>query len=524
MNAGPEWDPDEGHPRRKLILAVACLGLVLVVLSVSSLNIAIPTIIDDLQPTSSQLLWIIDSYALVFAGMLLLAGAIGDRYGRKGAFLSGLVVFGIGAILSSFATGPEMLILTRGVMGLGAAFVMPATLSIITSVFPPTERPKAIATWAGFAGAGGAIGPLLSGFVLQAWPGNWEAVFLINVPFVLATMVLVAALIPTSRDSRETRLDWLGAAISVVALGALLFGIIQGPESGWASAVVVGSFALCVVAVVAFLAWELHVPEPMLDPRFLRIPAFTAGSGVVTAVFFGMFGMFFLLTQYLQFVQGYSALKAGAAGLPAAATMILVAPRSADLAAHFGARRVVVGGAALGAVGFVAFANLQVDSDYWLVALALVLVASAVALCTAPASSAIVTSLPLDKAGVASAVNDTTREVGGALGIAVLGTIVTSVYVSEAESDIAAMPTPPPPFDEGFEQASEVALEGIGPALAVAERAPTPEMAETMVATASNAFVSGMSTAFWFAAGVMVLTAIVSAFAVPRRIEVSSGH
>lgn len=509
-----DWDPDKGHPNRGRILAISCLSLVLVVLAVSSLNVAIPTLVQDLQPTSSELLWIVDSYALVFAGTLLLAGAVGDRWGRKGALLSGLTVFGLGAVASSFATSPEMLIATRAVMGLGAAFVMPATLSIITSVYPPAERQKAIAVWAGFAGAGGALGPILSGLVLQLRPGDWEAVFLINVPFVLGTMVAVALGVPTSRDSRLARIDWVGAILSVVGLGSLLMGIIQGPESGWGSPIVVGSFVLSAVTTVVFVFWELRIDDPMLDPRFFRIRAFSTGAGVITAFFFGMFGMFFILTQYLQFVRGYSPLLAGVATLPGAVTMVIVAPRSAALSVRFGARNVVAVGGVFSAVGFATFAMLEQTSPYLMIAAGLILLFAGVALGTAPATAAIVTSLPLDKAGVASAMNDATREVGGALGIAIMGTVLTSRYTAVLTPDV---PEAAPP------EAQETVLDGIGGAIAVAEQTP-PSVSEQLLASANEAFVSGMSLAFWGCVVLMALVAVGAAVLFPRELEVSAGH
>lgn len=504
------WDPMVGHPDRRRILAVCCLCLVLVVIAVSSLNVAIPTILEDLQPSSTQLLWIIDSYALVFAGLLLLAGAIGDRFGRRGALLGGLVVFGSAAVAASQAGTPEALIATRAVMGIGAAFVMPATLSIVTSVFPPQERPKAIATWAGFAGAGSALGPLLGGFTVEHF--GWSSVFLVNVPFVLLAIALIARFVPTSRDVEERRLDVVGAAFSVVALCALLFGIIQGPEEGWGSPVVVGSFALAVVVGVVFVLWELRVDEPMLDPRFFRIPAFRAGSGVITSVFFGMFGMFFMLTQYLQFVKGYSPLVAGVATAPSAITMLIIAPRSPKLVNRFGSRRVVVTGMVLIATAFVIYSLLSPSTTYLAVAAALVVGATGMALSMAPASTAIVSSLPLSKAGVASAVNDVTREVGGALGIAVLGTILTSRFTSLMDARLPA---------EVPEQARVGARSSINAAIVISEKLPAP-FDRLMLDGARSAFTDAFNTAFVVSAVLLFVMAIVAARSVPDSREAAA--
>ena len=506
------WDPHVGHPHRRQILAISCLSLVIVVMAVSSLNVAIPTILRDLQPSSTQLLWIVDAYALVFAGFLLLAGAIGDRFGRKGALQGGLVVFALGALAASRVDDPNLLIAMRSIMGLGAAFVMPATLSIVTSVFPPVERPKAIATWAAFAGAGGALGPLLGGFMVEHY--GWASVFLVNLPLAVTTLVLVSVRVPSSRDETERRLDVVGAILSVAALALLLFGIIQGPEEGWTSPLVLGAFGLTVLTALVFVWWELRVEEPMLDPRFFRIPAFRAGSAVITSLFFGMFGMFFLMSQYLQFVKGYSALMAGVATLPSAATLILVTPRSPTLVATFGARRVVVVGMLLVTTGFGIFALLGPDSPYLMVALGLVVIASGMGLAMAPASTAIVSSLPMSKAGVASAVNDVTREVGGALGIAVLGTVLTSRFTSLMDDRIpAAAP----------EEVRAGARTSVNAALAIAEKVP-PQFADALTEGARSAFTDAMNTSFMVSAGLLFVMALVASRAVPRDMQATVGH
>lgn len=502
------WDPEVGHPHRRSILAICCLCLVLVVLAVSSLNVAIPTISTELRPTATQLLWIIDSYALVFAGLLLPAGAMGDRFGRKGALLTGLGIFVLGALAASLTTSPWPLVATRSIMGVGAAFVMPATLSIVTTVFAPADRPAAIATWAGFAGAGSATGPPLSGFLLEHfW---WGSVFFINIPVAAVAAVLVATRVPTSRDTTERRLDVVGAAISVLALGSLLFGIIEGPEKGWSSGVVLGAFAVAAAATVAFVRWELHTPDPMLDPRFFRIPWFRTGSAVVTVIFFGMFGMFFLITQYLQQVKGFSPLLAGLGTIPSAATLLVVTPRSPLVVARLGRRRTIVAGMGLCATGFLTFSMLTPSSPYLHVAAALVCTASGMGLSMAPASTAIVSSLPQTKAGVASAVNDVTREVGGALGIAVLGSVLSSRYSSL--------------FRDGLDAAVPDALarrssDSIGLALAAAEAAPGP-VADALAALARASFTGAMSAAFRVSA---VLVATVAVLVALRKDQGAGG-
>ena len=343
-------DP-EVYGRRWAILGVLCLSLVLVVAAVSSVNTAIPSIRLQLLPTDAQLLWIVDIYAVVFAGLLLPAGALGDRFGRKSALQFGLITFAVGSVLSSQAGSPANLLAFRCIMGLGAAFIMPSTLSLLTSVFPPAERPKAIAVWTGFAGAGGVIGTLMSGLVLSHY--WWGSVFFVSVPITLLAVLLVSVMCPSSKEEHVTPLDPIGAALSVLGFGSLLYGIIEGPEKGWTSVHSIAAFALAIVGLVGFVLWERQRMNPMLDVRFFGIPRFGAGALGVTFTFFAMFSMFFLIAQFLQSVRGYSPLKAGVCTLPFAITMVAVSPRGATLAAKFGPRRVILSGLSVIPVGLV---------------------------------------------------------------------------------------------------------------------------------------------------------------------------
>ena len=306
----------EVHERRWFLLGVLCLSLVMIVMAVSSLNVALPTLQSDLDTSATMLQWIVDAYALVFAGLLLTAGALGDRFGRKGALLVGLGIFGFGSLISGFAGSAEIVIVGRAVQGAGAALVMPATLSLITAIFPPHERQRAIAIWVGFAGAGGALGPIVSGFLLEHF--SWGSAFLVNVPIVALTALAIAVYSPRSRDDAATPLDPRGAVLSLVGLAALLFGIIEGPERGWSDGLVVGAFAVALVFIVGFIRWQRVAPHPMLPLTFFSDRRFSVGSAVVTTSFFIMFGFFFLFSLYLQFARGYSPLEAGLATLPMA--------------------------------------------------------------------------------------------------------------------------------------------------------------------------------------------------------------
>ncbi len=493
---------EEGHPRRQLILAIMCLCLVLIVAAVSSLNVALPTIVRELDPSSTEQLWILDAYALVFAGLLLLCGALGDRFGRKKALLVGLTIFAVASTVAAYADDPRQLIAFRAVMGIGAALIMPATLSTITVVFAPRDRAKAIAVWAGLAGAGGAIGPLLSGLLLEKfW---WGSVFFIVAPIAVVAIAAIALVVPESADSERHPLDFVGAALSVVALCGVVFGIIEGPEIGWGDPVTIGAFVVGILAGIGFVLWECRVEHPLLDPRLFRIPRFGLGSLSVTASFLSMFGMFFLFTLYLQFVLGYSALGSAVRLLPFSAIMIAIAPRSPQLTARFGTRAVVAAGFAVQSVGFALAMGFKVDTSYWYLLLTVAPMAAGMALLMPPITNAIVTSLPQDKAGVASAVNDTTREVGGAVGIALMGTLLTTGYQSALGGATAALP----------EAQAEMAKDSVGGAMVVASQLQGPAAAE-LVNAARQAFVDGSTIAFGAAGVLGVIMAVLIARTYP---------
>src|SRR4051794_2968945 len=336
-------------PRRWWTLLVLSASLLVIGLDNTILNVALPTLEHDLGASSSQLQWIIDAYMLVFAGLLLTAGALGDRFGRKRALSFGLAVFGLGSGLSALATSPEMLIATRALMGVGGAFIMPSTLSIITAVFPSDERAKAIGIWAGVSGLGIAIGPVAGGWLIEH--ASWNAVFLVNLPFVVAALIVGRWLIPESKDPAAPRLDLPGFALSIAGLTTLVWAIIEAPARGWTDGTILGAFGIAAVILGTFLAWELRAREPMLDVRLFRNPSFSGASGAITFVFFALMGSMFFLTQYLQDVLGYSALGAGLRVSPIAIGLIIGGPVSAKLAARFGTRLVVAGGLLLGAAG-----------------------------------------------------------------------------------------------------------------------------------------------------------------------------
>ena len=493
-------DPHVYH-RRWLILATMCLSLVLIVATVSSVNVAIPSLAQsELNPSDTQILWIVDAYALVFAALLLPAGALGDRFGRKGALLIGLVIFAVSSALCAVMDSANSLIAMRALMGIGAALIMPATLSLLQSSFPPRERAKAIAVWAGFAGAGGAIGPLMGGFLLEHfWYGS---VFFVAAPIAIVGFIASAILAPRSREGDGAALDPFGGFLSIVGFGGLLFAIIEGPERGWTDALVIAGFVVAVIGLLGFVLYERRTTNPLLDMSYFAIPRFAMGSLGITFSFLGMFSTFFVLTQYLQYVQGYSPLGAGVRGLPFAFTMIVVSPRSADLAAKFGARRVIGVGMAILVAGLLLFSLAGVDTGYWYIAIVLIVMAFGVSLTMPSLSTGIVQSVPMHKAGVGSAVNDTTREVGGAIGIALVGTIVTSIYRDRLSPALEALPP----------DLADVARDNIGKALAVADSAGEaigPEAAAQLKHEVRQSFVEGAHIGLRISATLVAIATVV---------------
>jgi EmrB/QacA subfamily drug resistance transporter len=450
---------------RRKILVMMCFALATVVSAVSSLNVALPDLARDTGATPTELQWIVDAYALVFAGLLLPAGAIGDRLGRRRVLLAGLAIFGIGAAVATTVSDPTTLIVIRAFMGLGAAMIMPTTLSIITANFPAGERDRAVGAWAGVAGGSALLGLLVSGAVLEI--ASWSWVFGLSVALALIAFIGSLRVVP-ARDVHEgTPLDPVGGALSAVSLSALVWAFIEGPQRGWGDSLVVGGFVGALALGAAFVAWELRRPEPMLDPRLFKLRGFTSGSLSVFVQFFAAFGLIFVLLQFLQLVLGYSPLEAGAALAPMAVVMIAVAPRVPRLVERVGVRPVGPTGLALMAIGLVVLSTMDAGSSYWHLLAGGLVLGLGMALSAPPATTAIVESLPDEKQGVASAVNDAAREVGGALGIAVLGSVLAD-QVGELGPGMN-----PAAFVDGFSAALVVgaAVLAVG-ALFVALRAP----------------------------------------------------
>jgi EmrB/QacA subfamily drug resistance transporter len=489
------------YERRWWTLGVLCISLVMIVMANASLNVALPTLAKDLDTGASGLQWIVDAYSLVFAGLLLTAGSLGDRYGRRAALNGGLIVFGAASLFAVLSSSSGAVIGARAVMGVGAAFVMPATLSILAHVFPPKERPRAIAIWAGFAGVGVAMGGVVSGALLEHfW---WGSIFLINVFVVVVALVAGFFLIPRSREKIHAPLDPLGAVLSIAGLSALVYGIIEAPDNGWTSTQTLVTFGAAIVILGAFVFWQLKAKEPMLDLRFFKNPRFTAATTAITLVFFAMFGSYFLFTQYLQFVHGYDPLSAGIRILPWALAYLVSATQSAKMVEKFGQRFVVASGLTIAGLGIAILAvTSSVTASYWWFALAVVIQAIGMGMTTAPSTGAIMRSLPLHKAGVGSAVNDTTRELGGALGVAVMGSLVASQFRTSVHDAVAGLPAK---ASHSFADALQTA-------------AATGGARGGVIANAAKvSFVDAFTSTLWVAAVVVVVASALVAWLLRAR-------
>lgn len=432
MNArSEEWIRN----RRWLILACLCLSLVLSVAGNSSLNVALPKIQADLGSSQSDLQWMVDAYSLIFAVLLLPAGALADRYGRKTALQLGMVIFGTASFIAIFSTANWHLIALRGLAGVGAAFIMPGTLSILANVFHESrERQRAIAIWAGFAGLGGALGPVISGLLLEHY--SWGSVFIISVIISAIALVAGAYLLPNSSDPREAVLDPVGVLLGIGAIGTLLYGIIEAPSHGWTSGATITAFLIAVAFLGGFVRWELHNPTPMLDIRLFRNRSFSIGSTTILLQYFAAFGLYFAMAQYLQIAHGFSPLKAALTGLPIGVMSMVGAPLSATMVRRFGHRGVVGGGLVVTAIGLGMLSTVTPTTSLVLLLIGFTLIGLGQGQSTAPSTTLIMSAVPRTKAGVGSAVNDLSRELGGALGIAVLGSVLASVYRSNIAANV----------------------------------------------------------------------------------------
>lgn len=504
--------PVAGHesvaPRHRwAVLAIVCLAVFVTVLDGTIVNVALPSLAVELGATTRQLQWIVDAYLLVFTGLLLAAGGLGDRYGRKRALMIGLVVFGATSALAGSVGSPGALIAGRALMGIGAALIFPATLAILTNVFrDPNERARAIGVWGAVSGVAVAAGPIAGGWLLEHfW---WGSVFFVNVPVAIVVALAAWRFVPESREHDAPRLDRGGLLLSIAAIAALVFTIIEATEWGWTSAATFAGFATSAALIGVFVWWELRIEHPMLPVGIFRNLRFSAASVAITSAFFALFGFVFLITQYFQLVRGYGPLAAGVRTLPVAgaiATASVLAPRVVE---RFGTTQVVRIGLALLSAAFVWIAlRVEVGTPYLEIVGQMLLLGVGLGATTVPATESIMGSLSADKAGIGSAVNDTTRELGGTLGVAIIGSVFSSVYTAALDGGRAFAQLPP--------EAQHVTRESVGAARAVA--AQLGPNAAPYLAEVNDAFLSGLGVGCLVAAGVAAAGAMFASRFLPAN-------
>ncbi|GAB4309557.1 MAG: MFS transporter [Methanobacteriaceae archaeon] len=487
----------ELYDKRWWALGAICIPLIIVSIDGTILNVALPTIATALHTTSSQLVWINAAYIIIFGSTILLGGSLGDKYGRKWALLIGMIIFGAGSLGAGLSSNPLSLILMRGIMGVGGGLLMPATLSLITNIFPDNERQKAIGTWAGMSGIGVAVGPLAGGVILTYF--HWSWVFYVNIPIVIIGLLAISSLVPHSKASNAPPIDLKGALISFFALMSLFYGIIQGPEIGWLNISVIFSFMVSAVLVYLFIKYEKQQKHPLLDINFFRIPEFSSGVISIAISFFALFGLIYMLTQYLQFIQDYTPFQAGLALFPFALVLLYGSPRIPLLVNKFSKRKVVIGGFIIMATGLFLFGIERTSSTYLIVLVGLVMVSLGMTMVQVPASDSIMGSIPRERAGQGSATNAAIRQIGSSFGIAIIGSISQSLYVLKL-SGTAALESLPPDL-------ANSALLGIPRAINIGKE--LGGSGEALIKYASLAFVYGMDisliiTAFIALAGALI--------------------
>ncbi len=497
--------------RRWLVLAIACFATYAILVDTSIVNVALPTLVGTLGATTTELKWIVDAYNLAFAALVLTGGMVGDRYGRKPTLVVGLAVFGAGNLLAALVDSPSGLIGARAVMGIGAAFVFPTTLSIISNAFVDrAERAKAIGIWGAMTGLGVASGPIVGGWALEHF--YWGSIFLLMVPPALLAIILATVFVPNSSDPNAPRLDLGGLLLSTLGLGVLVATVIEAPEWGWTSPTVLAGFVLAAVLGMAFVWWERRLESPMLEVGLFANPRFSAASGAITVAFFGLFGFIFLITQYFQFVLGYSPLETGVRILPVAFSIAVASIGGVRLALSLGNKIVVTTGLVSMSIAFAWISQSSPTTPYIEIAGQMIALGLGLGLTSAPATEAIMGAVPREKAGQGSAVNDATREVGGTLGVATIGSVFASLYVASLNDQSAWISAPAALLDR--------ARDGIGLALGAVEanRAQLGDQtADALIGGAQTAFVSGLEAGCLVAAGVTAAGAIMAARFLPSR-------
>jgi EmrB/QacA subfamily drug resistance transporter len=481
---------------RWLALGVLCLALLIIVVDTTIVNVAIPTLARQLHPSSGGLVWIVDAYTLAFAAMLLPAGTLGDRYGRRHSLLAGLAVFGAGSAAAALTHTADQLIAMRVVMGIGAAFIMPATLSLLAAVFTnPAERAKAIGIWSAISGVGVALGPTIGGWLLEHY--SWASIFWVNVPVVITAIVGAVLLVPASKSAIPARIDIPGALLAALAFGVLTYALIEAPAAGWASTVTAVRFGVSAVLLAAFVGWELRSSHPMMDLSLFRNRAFTAANVTVSVLFFALSGVTFAWTQILQFVLGYGTFAAGLRSLPSAAMLIVVSLAGPRLASRFGTRTVVAAGLAIMAGGLAYFSTVNPGSGYPQFVVGMVIMCAGIGLAMAPTTQTVMLVLPPARTGIGSAVTTTTRNLGSVLGVAITGSIIASIYTSTMRTS----------------HTPAAVAQSIGAAATIGRQFHDVGILHT----ASAAFIHGADAGVWISIAIAIVAIPVAFGWLPRR-------
>ena len=492
---------------KPLILVALLLAAFVINLDTTLVNVALPALVRELHATTTELQWVVDAYNLVFAALLLTFGSLSDRFGRKGVLLAGLTVFGAASLAGGFTTSPAALIAARSVMGLGAAMTFPATLSLISNVFTERrERARAIGLWGAIAGVAIALGPIVGGWLLEHF--NWSSIFIAMAPVAAAGILLIIASVPTSKNTDAAPVDIPGLMLSAAAMGLLVFTIIEAPDYGWTSVRSLLGFAVSAVLLAVFIWWEQRTSHPMLDVRLFRNMRFSAASGAVTVAFFTLFGFIFLITLYFQFVRGYAPLSTGVRLLPVALSVGVGSVAGTQLAVRFGTKLIVtVGLVAMAGFYVWAAATASATLGYGIIAVQMVLYGLGMGLTSAPATESIMGAVSRRQAGVGSAVNDSTRLLGGTLGVAVIGSVYASLYASRLTATLpAGLPA----------RISDIAHQSLGAAYAVAGRVPGA-LGRAVHDAATNAFLHGLSVGCLVAGGVAAAGAVLAVLFLPAQ-------
>jgi EmrB/QacA subfamily drug resistance transporter len=500
---------------RQRWLGLTFLGVALLIISIDNtvLNVALPSIANQLGASTSGLQWIVDAYTLVFAALLLTSGSIGDRTGRKRALQVGQIVFGIGSLACALATSEGMLIGFRAFLGIGGAIIMPSTLSIITATFTDAkERALAIGIWAGIFGLGSGVGPVIAGSLLEHF--SWSSVFYINLPVVVIGLIGVNFFVGESRDEKAPRTDIPGLLMSIIGLFALVYGIIQAGRGSWTEGQVVWSLGTAVVVLLLFIWWERRSPNAMMPMKLFKNMSFTGANIALAMVMFSMFGSLFFLGQYFQSVQGFTPLQAGLRLLPMAPILMIMAVSSARIARSIGIKLSVGLGILIAAGGLYYVSQIvRVDTPYWVLLIAMIVLCSGMAMAMSPATNSIMGSVPVNKAGVGSAMNNTLRQVGGALGVAVLGTLMNNTYISKVN---LALGNPQMGLPA---QGLDAIRSGIQGAHIFADKMGDPAVTKTIIDVTNNAFVSGMKEALVIGAIISAAAGLITLIILPAKIQ-----